>query len=635
VPYSDWPLSNKVESDQEAKHLKEEKNNNMSSTNNGAAFKDKHASLRDIITDLHLPDMQDLAELLYFRPNEGQIWLCDQRMMLMHAEAFGSLRQELIDSFGIDFTRGLMTRVGYLSGTRDAVLAMNARRGQSQLDILSAGAQLHALSGIVQVEPARIEVHPQKGYQYGEFIWKHSLEDEMHAAAGNQQHSACWMETGYSSGFLTQLMGKRILVREVECISSGQSVCRAIAKPVEEWEDAEEDLLYFQPQPRDHLGKQPKPTTATPKRTPTSLLGLEIKPSTPAPLDRPVGGSAAFHSALHKILRVAPTSAAVLLLGESGVGKTMFAHEIHANSRMASGPFIEVNCAAIPDQLIESELFGVQRGAYSGASESRPGRFEAADGGTLFLDEIGTLSMTAQSKLLRVLQSGELERLGSNKTIKVNVRVVTATNEDLRLAVKEERFRSDLFYRLNVFPVTIAPLRERKDDLPLLLENCINRLASRHNRRIEGVTSPALQIIFDHDWPGNIREFENVIERAIILADDGEMIDLRHLSGLDDLRQDLPEGTVRWNARPGIGILLPKASQPAETSDSAVIDVDATLKEMADKLLGLPGFSLAHAETLLVQRALHATGHNAARAAELLGLTRAQIDYRIKKMPDN
>ncbi len=603
----------------------------MPSISTGSAVNDKHVSLRDIITDLRLPDMQDLAELLHFQPKEGQIWLYDQRMMLMNAEAFGSLRQELIDSFGSNFTRGIMTRVGYLSGTRDAVLAMNARRNQSQLDIIAAGAQLHGLSGIVEVEPVRIEVDPKKGYQYGEFIWKHSLEDEMHVAAGNQQHPACWMETGYSSGFLTQLMGKRILVREVECMSSGQSRCRAIAKPVEEWEDPEEDLLYFQPQARDHQHRQSEPQKkkTTPEELLTAPLEIQVNTSTPESLDRPVGSSAAFHSALHKVLRVAPTNATALLLGESGVGKTMFAHEIHTNSRQASGPFVEVNCAAIPDQLIESELFGVQRGAYSGASESRPGRFEAADGGTLFLDEIGTLSLTAQGKLLRVLQSGELERLGSNKTIKVDVRVVTATNEDLRLAIKEKRFRSDLYYRLNVFPIFIAPLRDRKDDMPLLLENCIKRLSTRHNRRIEGITSRALQTIFEHDWPGNIREFENVIERAIILADDDEMIDTRHLSGLDDLREDLLEGTIRWNDRPRIGILLPKTSP--EITNSKEIDVDKVLTEMADQLLGQPGFNLANTEMLLVRRALDISENNAMRAAKLLGLTRSQIDYRIKK----
>lgn len=592
-------------------------------------------NLRDIITDLRFPDMKDLASMLYFRPEEGQIWLGDKRMVLLHAEALGSLRQELLDSMGTEYTRGLLTRVGYLSGMRDAELAMKARRDESQLDMLAAGAQLHALSGMVEVEPIRVEADQERGYLYGEFLWKHSIEDDMHlASAGKTNEAVCWMEIGYSSGFLTRLMGKRIIVREVECVATGDNVCRAVAKPVEDWDDVEEDLKYFQPRPADH--RQVKPAFTKPDRAPApkpTPFGLKPENEGKTPLDRPIGGSAAYHSTLHKILRVAPTNATVLLLGESGVGKTMFAHEVHANSRQSGGPFVEVNCAAIPDQLIESELFGAQRGAYSGASESRPGRFEAADGGTLFLDEIATLSMTAQSKLLRVLQSGELERLGSNKTIKVNVRVVAATNEDLRQAVKDGRFRSDLYYRINVFPVTIAPLRDRKDDLPVLLDNILTKLCELHGRSLSGTTPKALQKILDHDWPGNIREFENVIERGVIMADDNEPLDERHLSGLGDLEDNRPQGTVSWDIGPGIGIKLPMQQdgqkQGSEQPDESM---EARLSSVAGPILAEGGFSLARAEVIFVEKALEMTEGNISKAANLLGLTRAQLDYRLKKL---
>ena len=592
---------------------------------------------RDIITDLRFPDMKDLASMLYFRPEEGQIWLGDKRMVLLHAEALGALRQELIESVGTEFTRGLLTRAGYLAGMRDAELAMKARSDESQLDMLAAGAQLHALSGMVEVEPIRVEANQEQGYLYGEFLWKHSIEDDMHAvSSGPTQEPVCWMEIGYSSGFLTRLMGKRIIVREVECLATGDNVCRAIAKPVEDWEDAEQDLKYFQPRSTDHRPVTPVPA----KEKPTSAsrptpFGLKPENDNQISLDRPIGSSAAYHSTLHKILRVAPTNATVLLLGESGVGKTMFAHEIHANSRQVGGPFIEVNCAAIPDQLIESELFGVQRGAYSGASESRPGRFEAADGGTLFLDEIGTLSMTAQSKLLRVLQSGELERLGSNKTIKVHVRLVAATNEDLRQAVKDGHFRSDLYYRINVFPVTIAPLRDRKDDLPLLLENALTRLCKLHGRNLTGTTPKALQKILDHDWPGNIREFENVVERGVIMADDDDPLDERHLSGLGELDDHQLEGTVSWDVGPGIGIKLPK-SQGLKASGADQSEEPESMEErlanVAGPILAEGGFSLARAEVIFVEKALEMTQGNIAKAANLLGVTRAQLDYRIKKL---
>lgn len=589
--------------------------------------------LKDVITDLRFPDMQDLAEHLYFNPEQGMIWLGEKRMLLWHAEAFGSLRQELLETLGVEQTRGLLTRIGYLSGTRGAELAIKTRQAGSQLDILAAGAQIHALCGTIKVEPVRIEVDQHKGYLYGEFLWQHSLESDLHLASLGQSHDpVCWMAAGYSSGFLTLLMGKRILVRETECRARGDEVCRAVARPVEDWDDAEDDLQYFQPRQSNQTPRKAPARSEFAGMQPSKApFGLAFEQQGIPELDRPVGSSAAYHAVLHKILRVAPTNATVLLLGESGVGKTMFAHEVHANSQRAEAPFIEINCAAIPDTLIESELFGVQRGAYTGATEARPGRFEIADGGTIFLDEIGTLSMTAQSKLLRVLQNGELERLGSTKTLKIDVRVIAATNENLAEAVKQGRFRSDLFYRLNVFPVTIAPLRERKDDLPLLLERFVNQLCQQHGRQLAGITPRALQRILDYPWPGNIREFENVIERAVILADDGETIDLRHLSGLEEAQEKRQYGTVSWDKAPGIGIRLPEAS-PSPSGVTETGTTGPSLDQTALRLLQQQPLPLSQVEDAFVRAAMHLTQQNVTRAAALLGLTRAQMDYRLKKM---
>lgn len=591
--------------------------------------------LKDIITDLRFPDMKDLVEHLHFRPDEGAIWLGEKRMLLLHAEAFGTLREELLEILGSDYTRGLMTRIGYLSGSRDADLAIKTRINGSELDILAAGAQLHSLCGMVRVEPIRIEADQNKGYLYGEFTWTHSLESDQHVALRGHSHDpVCWMEVGYSSGFLTRLMGKRILVRETQCRGAGDEVCRAIARPIEDWDDPEEDLKYFQPRSteRTQRNQQPVPRDTTKTKQAKAPFGLAFEAQDPAALDRPVGSSAAYISVLHKILRVASTNASVLLLGESGVGKTMFAHEVHANSRRAQKPFIEINCAAIPEQLIESELFGVQRGAYSGATEPRPGRFEIADGGTILLDEIGTLSMTAQGKLLRVLQSGELERLGSNKTVKVDVRVIAATNEDLSDAVKHGRFRSDLFYRLNVFPVTIAPLRERKDDLPLLLESCINKLSRLHGRHIPGITPRALQRILDYRWPGNIREFENVIERAVILADDGDAIDIRHLSGIEEAEGTQQMGTVSWDQAPGIGIRLPSGEKIGVGAGQQENASYEQLLQVAKRTLQRGPIKLPGIEEVYIEEAMKMSEGNVSKAAVLLGLSRAQLDYRLKKI---
>ncbi|CAN7470281.1 sigma 54-interacting transcriptional regulator [Pseudomonas umsongensis] len=589
----------------------------------------------NIITDLRFPDMQDLVDRLYFNPKEGLIWLGDKRMMLMHVEAFGALRQELLESNGVEFTRGLLTRVGYMTGQRDADLAIKARGTGNELDIAAAGGQLHALSGIVEVAPVCIEFDHKKGFKYGEFTWKRSVESEVHIAAnGVSTDPICWMEVGYSSGFMSRLMGRRLLARETQCQGCGHDLCRVIVKPVEDWDNCGDDLKYFQPQVTDHGRTQPvKPVSNTTVKAAPSPFGLEESQPSVSEFGRPVGSSAAYHIAMHKILRVAGTNATVLLLGESGVGKTMFAHELHSNSLRANTPFIEINCAAIPEQLIESELFGVQRGAYSGATDPRPGRFEIAHGGTIFLDEIATLSMTAQGKLLRVLQSGDLERLGSNKTIKVDVRVIAATNEDLAKAVKAGRFRSDLFYRLNVFPITIAPLRERKDDLPLLLDTIMRKLCALHGRRLTGVAPRALQVILDYHWPGNIREFENVIERAIILSDDGDMLDLRHLSGLDALGGQLERiGTVSWDSGPAIGIRMPDVDAPSVGLAQQEHASHDQLLAVAQRTLQRGPVRLSQIEEVYIEVAMQLSENNISRAATLLGLSRAQLDYRLKKM---
>ncbi|WP_300732235.1 sigma-54-dependent Fis family transcriptional regulator [Pseudomonas sp.] len=585
----------------------------------------------NIITDLRFPDMQDLVDRLYFNPQEGLIWLDDKRMMLMHVEAFGALRQELLESNGVEFTRGVLTRVGYLTGQRDADLAIKARGTGNELDIVAAGGQLHSLSGVVQVAPVCIEFDHAKGFKYSEFTWKRSVESDVHIAAnGTSTDPICWMEVGYSSGFMSRLMGRRLLARETECQGCGHDVCRVVVKPVEDWDNTEDDLKYFQPRVTDHRRSQPlKPA---PKAAVLAPFGLGESPALETDPARPVGSSAAYHLVMHKILRVAGTNATVLLLGESGVGKTMFAHELHRNSLRAHTPFVEINCAAIPEQLIESELFGVQRGAYSGATDARPGRFEIAHGGTIFLDEIATLSMTAQGKLLRVLQSGDLERLGSNKTIKVDVRVIAATNEDLAKAVQAGRFRSDLFYRLNVFPVTIAPLRERKDDLPLLLDTVMRKLSTLHGRHLTGVTPRALQVILDYHWPGNIREFENVIERAVILSDEGDLLDIRHLSGLDSLAGHLERiGTVGWDSGPAIGIRMPD-NPPSVALAQQENASHEQLLAVAQRALQRGPVRLRLIEEVYIEVAMKLSDNNISRAATLLGLSRAQLDYRVKKM---
>ncbi|MBX7165893.1 MAG: sigma 54-interacting transcriptional regulator [Pirellulales bacterium] len=255
--------------------------------------------------------------------------------------------------------------------------------------------------------------------------------------------------------------------------------------------------------------------------------------------DEIVGQSSGLVAVLDQVRLVAPTDATVLIQGETGTGKELIARAIHSISRRSDKPLIKLNCAALPSGLVESELFGHEKGAFTGALTRRIGRFELADGGTIFLDEIGELPLEVQSKLLRVLQEREFERVGSGSSIKVDVRVIAATNRDLSKAVQDKSFREDLFYRLNVFPLALPPLRERKEDIPLLVQFLVNKFSGRIGRQIESVSRQAMDRLLAYPWPGNIRELENIVERAVILAS-GSMLEV----GADALAMPAAEQSV-------------------------------------------------------------------------------------------
>ena len=243
----------------------------------------------------------------------------------------------------------------------------------------------------------------------------------------------------------------------------------------------------------------------------------------PAGEDRMVGSSLKFRRVLVQVETVAPTDSAVLINGETGTGKELIARAIHDLSPRRNAPFVKLNCAAIPAGLLESELFGHERGAYTGAVSQAIGRFQLANGGTLFLDEIGDLPLELQPKLLRVLQEQEFERLGGTRTIRVNVRIVAATNQDLAAMVRERQFRADLYYRLNVFPVKLPPLRERQEDIPALVNHFVRKFAARMNKGVETVPAEVMEVLKLHDWPGNVRELQNFVERAVIMSAGGEL----------------------------------------------------------------------------------------------------------------
>ncbi len=302
-----------------------------------------------------------------------------------------------------------------------------------------------------------------------------------------------------------------------------------------------------------------------------------------------VGNSGKLQTVFDLIEKVAPTNATVLIRGESGVGKESIADSIHFNSPRKNKPFIKVNCAALPDSLIESELFGHERGAFTGANIMRKGRFESAEGGTIFLDEIGDLPATTQIKLLRILQEREFERLGSTKPIKVDVRVICATNRNLEECIEKETFREDLYYRINVFPIYIPSLRERQNDIPALIDHFIDKFNKTNNKKIKRVSTSAIEMMMVYHWPGNIRELENCVERACILSNDN---------------------VIRSSN-------LPPTLQTATSSRT--------------KSSGTLEYNLGKFEKQMLHDALINTRGNLAKAADSLGITERIMGLRIKK----
>ncbi|MEG1768200.1 MAG: sigma 54-interacting transcriptional regulator [Comamonas sp.] len=553
------------------------------------------------------PTLRELTQTLSFSPGDGRIWLNDQRMVLWRSSTYGAMRRELIASLGQDQARSLLTRVGYGAGARDAELVMRMWPGGDPANVFNAGPRMHKLEGIVRPETVRFEFDIGKGDFFADFLWHDSSEDDEHIAAfGMGTESACWMQVGYASGYATAFMGKPIIYREVACRSAGAEVCRVVGQPADQWDHPEQDLRYFTPQASTERVRRalvPVTPVAPAARRPASALSAQGSEGL-------IGISPGFSAARHLIERVAPTQASVLFTGPSGSGKELFAQTLHAISPRANAPFIAINCAAIPDTLIESELFGADRGAYTGALEARAGRFERAKGGTLFLDEIASLSLIAQGKLLRALQERVIERVGGQKLIAVDARIVAATNVDLRAEVAAGRFREDLFFRLNVFPIALPALKERRDDIPLLMESFLRKYSLAHGREVSGFTPRAVQALLQYHFPGNVRELQNLVERGVIMVEPDEAIDVHHLfrggESLDVDALGLGSGgrLVQSNA-----LLAPAASSAAKGERAA-----------------------ARKSAMVYQTALLDARYNVAEAARQMGLTRAQMAYRARRL---
>ena len=309
-----------------------------------------------------------------------------------------------------------------------------------------------------------------------------------------------------------------------------------------------------------------------------------------------IGQSAALGRVMDAIRRAAPTSATVLILGESGVGKELVARAIHRNSQRSRERFVQVNCAALPEELIESELFGHEKGSFTGATEKQIGKFEQADRGTIFLDEVADMSAKTQAKVLRVLQEGEVERLGSARTLKVDVRVIAATNKDLEVEIERGTFREDLYFRLSVIPIFVSPLRERKEDIPLLVRHFVEQFSRENNFKVRRFTPAAMDLMQQHRWKGNVRELRNSVERLVIMAP-GDMIDV------EDVREVL-------RAEP----------RPAETAGESARERPGTLREFKES-----------AERAFLVDKLRENAWNISKTAEVIGTPRSNLYKKLEQ----
>ena len=527
----------------------------------------------------------DIHELLHFLPEGGTITFAGERVLLLDAVALGLLRKELIETLGATAARTVLTRFGYAHGWRVAETLRTGFPWDSEDEWRAAGARLHTIQGLVRAEITRASLSTAAPGAEG--IWHDSYEAEQHLLhLGQADEPVCWTLTGFASGYMSCVYGKDIVAVEDRCRGKGDAICRAVVRSKEEWgPELATHLPFYQKACLDSALTQLTDTLKKKEHQLRSRRALrQVDSASPAGL---VTSSPAMLRTLDLARRVAQVDSTVLITGESGSGKERLARFIHDESARTAGPFLAINCAAVPETLLESELFGHVRGSFTGASQDRAGLFEAANGGTLLLDEIGDIPPTMQVKLLRVLQEREVRRVGENRARRINVRVLAATNRDLLADVHAARFRQDLYYRLRVVEVVVPPLRERREDILPLARQLLAGAAKRLSKKAPALAPEAANLLLRYTWPGNVRELENVLERAVALAPSDRI-------GVDDL--------------------------PAEIGapSRAVHSVDGVR-------------TLAEVERDYIGAALRASGGNRAKAAERLGIGVATLYRKLKQ----
>ncbi len=486
-------------------------------------------------------------ELLELDPEGGVIRFAGQRALLLDAVAMGLLRKYLVENFGLTAARTVLTQFGFAHGWRMAEAMHSEFRWETDEDWLRAGTHIASLEGLFRLEPGSTGPLSEDGV-----ILDASYEAEQHLLHfGRSDVPVCWTIGGLTSGYLSRSSGKVISVLENRCVGKGDAACHLFGRTREEWGDERADELhFFEPkQLKECLDVSLHRVTETLKAAERKLREhrralVRVARDDVEPLGI-VARSRTMQQVVDLARRVAKVDSTVLITGESGSGKERIARLVHDESTRALGPFIAVNCGAIAETLLESELFGHARGAFTGATADRPGLFEAASSGTLLLDEVGEVSAGMQVKLLRVLQEREVRRVGENKNRRVDVRVLAATNRDLAHGVAGGNFRQDLYYRLKVVELHIPPLRERRDDVLPLARVLLADAALRMKRKVSGLAMGAADQLLRYDWPGNVRELENAMERAVALAP-GSRVEAEDLP--EEVRRAIPRPTVSEGA---------------------------------------------------------------------------------------
>ncbi|HEX3019401.1 MAG TPA: sigma 54-interacting transcriptional regulator [Chitinispirillaceae bacterium] len=459
--------------------------------------------------DLHL------SEIVEF--NDGEINLQGRRLLLQDLHAIAELREDLLRHLGVEQTHKILTRFGYWWGKADAAAMKRIFKWDSTEELLKAGPRLQALAGIAKAVIKQLTIEPFRM----ELLWHESAEvSEQLVSQESSKDVSCWILSGYASGYASYCLNKEIYFIEEQCLSKGDRICLAVGMEKDSWgEQIGSHLSVFK---LKDIQSRVEQLSENLKRKSSMLIeqrnNAAIKNPPPSSSDQPEIRSTSFLRVLELAERVAPYDSALLITGETGTGKEVLARRIHNLSNRRNNTFLPINCGALPESLLESELFGHTAGAFTGANRERTGIFEDAAGGTVFLDEIGDISPALQVKLLRVLQEHEIVRVGENRARAVDVRIMAATNRDLHQLIIEDKFREDLYYRLAVVEIHTPPLRERIVDILPLARYFVKKFANSLKMPQLRLDASCLDYLQQYNWPGNIRELENAIERAALLC---------------------------------------------------------------------------------------------------------------------